>query len=59
MQLKEYFEQTEGFGVMSIADSEGRVDAAIYARLHVMDDSSIALHHARSTDSGFGAATRC
>ncbi|MDT8441689.1 MAG: pyridoxamine 5'-phosphate oxidase family protein [Desulfuromonadales bacterium] len=42
MQLKEYFEETEGVGVMSTADREGRVDAAIYARPHVMDDGSLA-----------------
>lgn len=41
MNLKEYFEQTKGFGVLATADSEGRVDAAVYARPHVMDDGSL------------------
>lgn len=41
MHLKEYFDATSGFGVLSTADGEGRVDAAIYARPHVMDDGSI------------------
>jgi len=42
MQLKEYFENTKGVGVMSTADLQGKVDAAIYARPHVMDDGTIA-----------------
>ena len=42
MQLKEYFASNKGIGVMSTADLEGKVDAAIYARPHVMDDGTIA-----------------
>lgn len=42
MQLKEYFEQNKGIGVMSTADLQGRVDAAIYARPHIMDDGTLA-----------------
>jgi hypothetical protein len=42
MNLKEYFDSKKGVGVMSTADNEGRVDAAIYARPHVMDDGSLA-----------------
>ncbi len=42
MSLKEYFDNTKGFGVMSTADKEGRVDAAIYSRPHVMEDGTIA-----------------
>jgi hypothetical protein len=42
MQLKSYFEQASGVGVMSTADADGRVDAAIYARPHVMDDGTVA-----------------
>jgi hypothetical protein len=42
MDLKEYFENTKGFGVMSTADKEGKVDAAVYARPHVMEDGTIA-----------------
>jgi hypothetical protein len=38
MKLSEYFERTEGMGVLATADSEGKVDLAIYARPHVMDD---------------------
>jgi hypothetical protein len=42
MQLRAYFESTKGVGVMSTADAQGKVDAAIYARPHVMDDGTIA-----------------
>jgi hypothetical protein len=43
MELKEYFENTEGIGILATADGEGRVDAAVYARPHFMDDGTIAL----------------
>ena len=43
MELQTYFENTEGTGVLSTADSEGKVDAAIYARPHFMDDGTIAM----------------
>ncbi len=43
MELKEYFENTEGKGVMATADSNGKVDTAIYARPHFMDDGTIAM----------------
>ena len=43
MELKEYFENTEGKGIMATADSDGRVDTAIYARPHFMDDGTIAM----------------
>jgi hypothetical protein len=42
MQLKDYFDQRKGTGVLSTADSSGRVDAAIYARPHVMEDGTLA-----------------
>ena len=42
MQLKDYFEKASGVGVMSTADSGGKVDAAIYAKPHVMADGTIA-----------------
>jgi hypothetical protein len=43
MNLRDYFESTEGIGVLGTADGEGRVDLAIYARPHVADDESVAL----------------
>ena len=43
MEFKEYFENTEGSGILATADSDGKVDAAIYARPHILDDGTIAL----------------
>ena len=43
MELKDYFENTEGNGILSTADGNGQVDAAVYSRPHVMDDGTIAL----------------
>ena len=42
MQLKEYFNDTKGLGVLATADGEGKVDAAIYARPHFMEDGTLA-----------------
>jgi hypothetical protein len=42
MDLKEYFENTKGLGVLATADGEGNVDAAVYARPHFMEDGTIA-----------------
>jgi len=42
MKLDEYFNQTKGLGVLSTADRDGKVDAAIYARPHFMDDGTLA-----------------
>ena len=43
MKLTEYFDSKKGIGVLSTADSEGKVDAAIYARPHFMEDGSLAI----------------
>ena len=42
MDLKNYFENVKGTGVLSTADSEGNVNAAIYSRPHFMEDGSLA-----------------
>lgn len=42
MDIKTYFETTNGFGVLSTADKQGKVDAAVYSRPHVMKDGTIA-----------------
>lgn len=42
MNLKTYFDETKGLGVLSTADGNGRVNAAVYARPHVMEDGSLA-----------------
>ena len=41
MKLQSYFETTDGFGVLSTADGKGNVDAAVYAKPHVIDDGRI------------------
>ncbi len=43
MDLKEYFTTQHGTGVLATADGQGRVDAAIYARPHVMEDGTLAM----------------
>jgi hypothetical protein len=43
MTLKEYFETNKGLGVLSTADSEGKVSAAIYSRPHFIEDGTMAL----------------
>ena len=43
MDLKAYFENTEGVGVLATADGEGKVDAAVYARPHFMENGNIAM----------------
>jgi len=43
MKLEEYFDIKKGIGVLSTADSEDKVDAAIYARPHFMEDGSLAI----------------
>ena len=42
MNLKEYFESTKGMGVLSTADDQGQVNAAVYARPHVLEDGNVA-----------------
>ena len=43
MDLKNYFTTQSGTGILSTADSSGRVDAAIYARPQVLDDGTLAM----------------
>jgi hypothetical protein len=40
--LKEYFENHNGKGILSTADADGKVNAAIYSRPHFMDDGTLA-----------------
>jgi len=42
MELKEYFDSTKGMGVLATADADGKVDVAVFARPHVMEDGSVA-----------------
>ena len=39
--LKNYFENTKGTGVLATADSDGKVDAAIYARPHFLEEAKL------------------
>ena len=58
MDLVEYFGKKKGFGILATADGDGKVDAAVYARPHVMEDGTIAMimrdrltHHNLQTNS--------
>lgn len=42
MLIKDYFANRQGVGVLSTADAAGKVDAAIYAKPHIMTDGTIA-----------------
>lgn len=42
MSLKEYFESAKGYGVLATADAAGKVNVAVYARPHVMEDGTVA-----------------
>ncbi len=43
MGLADYFENTQGTGVLSTADKNGKVNAAVYARPLFLEDGSLAL----------------
>lgn len=42
MDLKKYFEDTKGVGIIATADNKGKVDMAVYAKPHFMEDGTIA-----------------
>jgi hypothetical protein len=42
MMLSEYFDSAKGYGVLATADGAGKVNAAVYARPHVMDEKTVA-----------------
>jgi len=42
MELKNYFETTSGTGILSTADKNGNVDAAIYSRPHFLEGDTLA-----------------
>jgi hypothetical protein len=42
MTLKEYFQTASGKGVLSTADADGKVDAAIYSKPHILEDDTLA-----------------
>ena len=59
MDLKDYFKEKKGFGVLSTSDDKGKVDAAAYAKPQVIDDNHIAfvmgdkLSHANLTKNPY------
>ena len=42
MKIREYFKTAKGRGVLATADSSGKVDVAIFAIPHVIDEGTIA-----------------
>ena len=42
MNQSDYFENTEGTGVLATSDRNGNVDVAIYARPHIIDEKTVA-----------------
>lgn len=42
MDIRAYFEKIKGRGILATADDQGKVDAAIYAKPHIMDKDTIA-----------------
>lgn len=42
MNLKEYFENTQGKGFLATASSQGNVDIAVYSRPHFLEDGTVA-----------------
>ena len=41
-ELKEYFENTTGFGVLATVDANGLLNQAVFARPHIMEDGTVA-----------------
>ena len=42
MTLQEYLQSTPGKGILATADTDGKVDAAIYSKPHFMEDNILA-----------------
>ena len=50
MELKPYFENAKGLGVLATSDADGNVDVAVYSRPHVMAEDTVAfIMHDRLT----------
>ena len=43
MEIRDYFENTDGRGILATADADGPVDLAVYSRPHFVDANTIAL----------------
>ena len=42
MDLEKYFAEKKGFGILATSDDQGKVDAAVYAKPHMMDEKTVA-----------------
>jgi len=42
MDLNEYYETKKGTGVLATADGKGKVDAAVFARPHILENGTVA-----------------
>lgn len=42
MKLESYFEKAKGFGILSTADSKGKVNAAAISKPYVIDENTVA-----------------
>lgn len=42
MELHKYFEEQKGFGVLATTDSSNKVNIAVYARPHFIDENTVA-----------------
>ncbi len=42
LNLQDYFDNTKGRGILATADDQGRVNLAVFARPHVMEDHTVA-----------------
>jgi hypothetical protein len=42
VNISEYFQNATGRGVLSTADSEGRIDVAVFSRPHFMEEDTVA-----------------
>ena len=42
MKLRDYLEAKKGIGILSTADSEGKLTTAIYSKPHILENSTIA-----------------
>jgi hypothetical protein len=40
--LKDYFENVRGHGILATADAQGKVNMAMFARPHIMEDNTLA-----------------
>ena len=42
MDLIEYFQDKKGRGILSTADADGKIDSAVFATPHIMDNETLA-----------------